>query len=282
MTSVLLSPCPDERWRDSASPGRRSAVTPVLLLASLAFHAGVVGTAVVAAGQADVPLRQEIAVEIVQESAKPASDLPALAKPPKIATSDSTKPEPMKTERFRSEPPRPAAAKIERAKPETAERDTRKPRSVAKADARAETLEALESELEKLKAEHAALEAARAPASRETGLGPLPDSFQAVALPAVANGLGEVVGYQEIVFSALAKAKGIRETQGLPGTAGVHFEIDASGRLVGAEIVHKSGVPSLDAEALAIVRKAAPFPPPPQGAQRGFDANVSFVAESER
>ena len=90
------------------------------------------------------------------------------------------------------------------------------------------------------------------------------------------------MGYQEVVFSQLAKANELGQTQGLPGSTGVHFTIDEAGALVAVEIVHPSGIAALDERALAIVHKAAPFPPPPQGALRSFDANVNFVADGAR
>lgn len=282
MTSGLLSPSLDERWLSTASPiGRLSLTMSLFVLGSLATHAVLVGTALFT-DAAPVLREREIAVEIVQEAPKPAFEVPAPNKPPGIAKSEPLKTEPIKPKPAKSEatpkPPKVESAKIERGSPAKA---AAKAPPAQKVDTRAKTLAALERELEALKMEHAALEGERAVAApRDTGLGPLPDSFQAVALPATSDGVGEAMGYQQVVFSALAKAKGIGKTQGLPGSAGVHFEIDAAGRLVSVEIVHRSGVPSLDAQALAIVRRAAPFPPPPQGARRGFDANVNFVAES--
>jgi len=47
------------------------------------------------------------------------------------------------------------------------------------------------------------------------------------------------------------------------GTATVAFTIDRNGRLLSSRLVHSSSFASLDAETLATVRRAAPFPPPP-------------------
>ena len=111
-------------------------------------------------------------------------------------------------------------------------------------------------------------------------MGALPDTFQSIALPSTTEGQGEAASYQSIVFSALAKAKGIGGVMGLPGSAGVRFTVDATGRLVQAELVHRSGVATLDALAIDIVRRAAPFPVPPQGARRDFVANFNFQSRS--
>ncbi|MBA3055478.1 MAG: energy transducer TonB [Sphingomonadales bacterium] len=55
-----------------------------------------------------------------------------------------------------------------------------------------------------------------------------------------------------------------------PGIAGegrvdVGFRIDRGGNLISAEVAHSSGNALLDRLALRGVRKAAPFPPPPDG-----------------
>jgi protein TonB len=60
------------------------------------------------------------------------------------------------------------------------------------------------------------------------------------------------------------------------GVAVIRFSIDASGQLGGLSISQSAGDPILDAEALATVRRASPFPPPPAGAPRNFSAPLSF------
>ncbi len=51
--------------------------------------------------------------------------------------------------------------------------------------------------------------------------------------------------------------------QGASGTASISFTIDRSGHLVSARLVGSSGSAALDSEAVAIARRASPFPPPP-------------------
>jgi protein TonB len=43
----------------------------------------------------------------------------------------------------------------------------------------------------------------------------------------------------------------------------VAFTIDRSGNLVSDKLVQSTGFPALDAEAVAMVQRAQPFPPPP-------------------
>ena len=301
----LVKKQPEDRWSVPPQMGRFSFGMALVIFASVALHVAIVGTAVMG-GPAVLASPEDIAVEIVHEVPQPrpkdgteAPELkPALA--PEASTKMDAKSDPSKVEDAKPLPAPEALAKTESAKDSPAKPDEAK-RDMAKAAAPTpaadeQTLKTLESELGALKAEQAALQAERAAqangatsastrpagAQANTGFGPLPDSFQAVALPATADAADEEVSYQQIVFSQLAKAKEIGQRQGLPGSAGVHFSIDATGKLLEVEIVHRSGVASLDAEAIAIVRKAAPFPPPPQGAQRSFDADVNFVVESAR
>lgn len=54
------------------------------------------------------------------------------------------------------------------------------------------------------------------------------------------------------------------------GRAVVAFTVDANGGLAGARLSRASGSAELDAAALDHIRRAAPFPAPPPGAQRNF------------
>ena len=127
----------------------------------------------------------------------------------------------------------------------------------------------LERELAALKAEQASLNA------DDRGLGPLRDSIRAVALPSpTSTGDGDDVSYQSLVFSQLARAKeGVISKAA--GTVGIRFSVDETGGLVEVAVARSSGSKSLDDEAMAVVRRAAPFPKPPAGAERAFSANVS-------
>lgn len=56
----------------------------------------------------------------------------------------------------------------------------------------------------------------------------------------------------------------------------VGFRIDAQGGLESAWLVRPSGSAELDAEAMDMVRRSAPFPAPPAGAERNFAAAIAF------
>jgi protein TonB len=73
-------------------------------------------------------------------------------------------------------------------------------------------------------------------------------------------------GYAAKVWAALARHK--LKHVGARGGATVSFVIGASGTLVDLRLHRSSGIARLDRAALATVRSAAPFPPPPPGAGR--------------
>jgi protein TonB len=60
------------------------------------------------------------------------------------------------------------------------------------------------------------------------------------------------------------------------GSVTVSFAIDGGGRLRSARVSRSSGKAQLDQTALAIVRKAGPFPRPPGGGQRSYTITVNF------
>ncbi len=56
----------------------------------------------------------------------------------------------------------------------------------------------------------------------------------------------------------------------------VGFRLDAQGGLESVWLVRPSGSADLDAEAVDMVRRSAPFPAPPAGAERNFAAAIAF------
>ncbi|MCE8006149.1 TonB family protein [Aestuariivita sp.] len=58
------------------------------------------------------------------------------------------------------------------------------------------------------------------------------------------------------------------------GTAIIRFSISGSGGLSGASVAQSSGSAALDQAALRVIRRAAPFPPPPTGARRSFSIRI--------
>jgi protein TonB len=58
------------------------------------------------------------------------------------------------------------------------------------------------------------------------------------------------------------------------GTAVVAFSVSGSGGLARLSIARSSGSSKLDQAALRVIKKAAPFPAPPRGAQRSFSIRI--------
>jgi protein TonB len=81
--------------------------------------------------------------------------------------------------------------------------------------------------------------------------------------------------YPKLVLKKIARLK--RKASPARGTVVVGFEIAADGGLRRVAVVASSGSAALDAVAADHIRRAAPFPPPPEGAQRRF--SFEFVGK---
>jgi TonB family protein len=106
-----------------------------------------------------------------------------------------------------------------------------------------------------------------------------PDSFRAVAVPLPAANGGEAMSYTLIVGGMLDRVKHYPETarqRDAKGIAIIGFALDESGGVASDSLLRSSGEADLDAESVALVRRAAPFPPPPPGAQHSFAIEVAF------
>ena len=115
---------------------------------------------------------------------------------------------------------------------------------------------------------------------------PLPTAPQAAPTPAprvAALAVGQVprpspaaiASWERLLVAQLERHKRY------PGAAGgkvgevrLAFSIDRSGQVVASRIVHSSGSEALDQEALALIKRAAPLPPPPAGVP---EERLSFV-----
>ena len=106
-------------------------------------------------------------------------------------------------------------------------------------------------------------------------IGPMP----AMAMPALAGGdnpFDDPVSYRQLVLSKVARQKREERHDGIPGHAVIAFAVGDRGEVVSCEVREKSADPSLDAEAVAMVYRGAPYPPPPPGAHRDFTFGLAF------
>jgi protein TonB len=71
-------------------------------------------------------------------------------------------------------------------------------------------------------------------------------------------------------YPAAARAAGSQ------GVATVSFSLDGSGRVTSVRLARGSGIAGIDQEVVAMVRRASPFPAPPDGRGRSFTVPVRF------
>ena len=89
----------------------------------------------------------------------------------------------------------------------------------------------------------------------------------------------EIDAYKSEIVARINAAKHYPEearSRGARGVAVVSFSISASGALGGASLQRTSGDSTLDGDAVATVRRAAPFPAPPAGATRAFSVALNY------
>ncbi|MCC6887022.1 MAG: energy transducer TonB [Hyphomicrobiales bacterium] len=99
-----------------------------------------------------------------------------------------------------------------------------------------------------------------------------------------ASGIGrgrsnDAANYNGRVAAHLARYKQYPATArsaGIQGIATVSFSIDGSGRITAARLANGSGHEVIDQEVVAMVRRASPFPRPPDGQPRNFTVPVRF------
>jgi colicin import membrane protein len=225
---------------------------------------------------------------------------------PEQPKAESPKQEPPKQEQAKPEPPKPEPPKQEARKAAALKKEAPKP-APKKAAPKAEAFKPAEQNAEAAKVQaaqampRALAERAQAlpPPGSESQIGKEPpaspdpnsrgampmrfdfaqDILRAVAVPQSSETGEDLVSYSTLVFSRLELAKQFPEAalaRGTQGSAGIGFTLDDAGNVLDVELLISSGDADLDEESVALVHRAAPFPPPPPGAQHRFDAVVTF------
>lgn len=110
---------------------------------------------------------------------------------------------------------------------------------------------------------------------------PFSQSFSADMNRAALSGSGGSVSqqYRGAVYGSFRKADDLvadAEAKHLRGRAVVVFSIDDAGALTSIHVAVSSGDPAVDQTAMDIIRRSAPFPPPPPGAQRTFSPAIAL------
>ena len=81
--------------------------------------------------------------------------------------------------------------------------------------------------------------------------------------------------WQQSLVARLAKVQHYpAQARGVQGVVSLAFTMDRHGKVVSSRIVKSSGSAVLDAEALDLIKRAAPLPPPPADIA---DSDLSFI-----
>jgi periplasmic protein TonB len=162
------------------------------------------------------------------------------------------------------------AERLEKEKREEAERAVRERASRAAENAKRQEAQRQEAQRQEAQRQEAQRQAAqRQEVERQA---------QAKAAEAAANAAA-VSAYRSSVIGHLASFKRYppaARARGAQGNPSVSFSIDGSGRVVSVSLTRASGDPDIDAEIVAMVHRASPFPAPPPGAPHVFSAAVNF------
>ena len=105
---------------------------------------------------------------------------------------------------------------------------------------------------------------------------PQPKQAPATTLgPASPKPAPATASWQQAVVAHLARFQRYpTQAKGATGVANLSFGIDRQGHVLNSQIIKSSGSAVLDAEALSLITRAAPLPPPPAAVP---DTDLTFV-----
>ncbi len=170
---------------------------------------------------------------------------PTQAPAPELETIAATEPEPVEVSPRPPERPKPAAARREPVKQTPAPKSQPKGNSKQNASAGSATGSAKQS----------------ASAKQSSG-----------QARATASGNAAASNYPGKVMRKISRVR--RPRVGVRGATLVRFSINGNGGLGAVSVAKSSGSSKLDQAAVQVIRRAAPFPPPPPGAQKSFSIKI--------
>ena len=106
-----------------------------------------------------------------------------------------------------------------------------------------------------------------------------PEVLTPIEAPVSGQGDNNDADYKGVVYGKLEHAKIYPETaraRRAQGQVIIAFRIADDGQVQNLKLVQSSGEADLDAEALAMVQRVSPFPPPRSDAQRFFQPAILF------
>jgi len=90
--------------------------------------------------------------------------------------------------------------------------------------------------------------------------------------------VASLANYDGLVSAHLRRHQSAARSNGATGSGAVTFSITGSGSVTSARIAKGTGAAVLDQEILAMVRRASPFPAPPDGQAKSFTVPLNFTA----
>jgi TonB family protein len=199
------------------------------------------------------------------------------------ATSGPTQAKPVTGSEATPEPPAPART----AAPEPAEKTTSRETPEDKPDAEpldkaaAEKAEVTQQKIKPTKERSKIPNDQKAAVARQlAALAPSPSySFATASKVTPVDGGTEDMRYLTVVWGMILRQKhdpSSLRAKHIHGLVVVGFFLDETGRMVHEALYRTSGYPDIDAEAMAAVQRASPFPPPPPGTRPHLTATIEF------
>jgi protein TonB len=90
--------------------------------------------------------------------------------------------------------------------------------------------------------------------------------------------VASLANYDGLVSAHLRRHQSAARSNGATGSGAVTFSITGSGSVTSVRIAKGTGAAVLDQEILAMVRRASPFPVPPDGQPKSFTVPLNFTA----
>jgi len=90
--------------------------------------------------------------------------------------------------------------------------------------------------------------------------------------------VASLANYDGLVSAHLRRHQPAARSNGVTGSGAVTFSLSGSGSVTSARIARGTGAAVLDQEILAMVRRASPFPAPPDGQPKSFTVPLHFTA----
>jgi len=104
---------------------------------------------------------------------------------------------------------------------------------------------------------------------------PQPEQAPTTPGPASPKPAPAIASWQQAIVARLARFQRYpAQAKGATGVANLSFSIDRQGHVLNSQIIKSSGSAVLDAEALSLMTRAAPLPPPPAAVP---DTDLTFV-----